>query len=61
MEFAEDGDLFDLIVSNKKLKEDQAALLFSNIILGLEYLHSKKRYAHFHKSIYTPINVSSLL
>lgn len=42
MEFAEEGDLFDIIVSNKRLKEDEATTLFSKIILGLEYLHSKK-------------------
>lgn len=39
MEFAPGGELFDYIVSNKKLKEKDACKFFQQIISGIEYLH----------------------
>ena len=41
MEYADGGDLFDVIVKSEKLSEKKAAGLYAQIILGLEYLHSK--------------------
>ena len=39
MEYAPGGELFDYIVSNKKLKERDACKFFQQIISGIEYLH----------------------
>ena len=41
MEYADGGDLFDVIVKSEKLSEKKAAGLYAQIILGLEYLHLK--------------------
>ena len=39
MEYVEGGDLFDLITKKNKLGEEEARTIFTQIILGLEYLH----------------------
>lgn len=41
MEYGDCGDLFDVIVKNEKIIEASAARIFAQIVLGLEYLHSK--------------------
>jgi serine/threonine protein kinase len=41
MEYAEGGDLFDMIVKNERIGEKNAANYFAQMITGLEYLHSK--------------------
>jgi 5'-AMP-activated protein kinase, catalytic alpha subunit len=41
MEFVEGGDLFDAISNASKLSEDVTKQYFSQIVLGLEYLHSQ--------------------
>ena len=41
MEYCEKGELFDYIVNNGKLKEEEASLLFQQIINGLEYLNDQ--------------------
>ena len=40
MEYIEGGDLFDAISNCGKLAEDISRRYFSQILLGLEYLHS---------------------
>ncbi|CAD8168516.1 unnamed protein product [Paramecium pentaurelia] len=42
MEFVSGGELFQHIVKNKRLSENEAAALFSQIIEAIEYLHSLK-------------------
>ena len=39
MEFMENGELFDYIVQNQRLKEDEACRLFHQLIDGIEHLH----------------------
>ena len=39
MEYCENGELFDLILSKKKLSEDEAAYYFYQLVNGLEYIH----------------------
>jgi serine/threonine protein kinase len=39
MECCEKGELFDYIVNNGKLKEEEAGRLFQQIINGVEYLY----------------------
>ena len=39
MEYFEKGELFDYIVNNGKLKEEETSLLFQQIINGVEYLY----------------------
>ena len=39
MEYAENGELFDLIVKNKRLQEKETAELFSQLLNGVEYIH----------------------
>ena len=39
MEYCEKGELFDYIVNNGKLKEEEAGRLFQQIINGVEYLY----------------------
>jgi len=39
LEYASGGELFEYIVSRKKLGEKQAAKFFQQIINGVEYLH----------------------
>ncbi len=39
MEYAEGGDLFEKIVREERLKEKDAAIVFSQIALGLQYIH----------------------
>lgn len=41
MEYADGGDLFDLIVKNERLSEKSALNYFAQILLGLNYLHGK--------------------
>ena len=40
MEYCEGGELFNYIVKNQRLKEDEAAFFFYQLINGLEYIHS---------------------
>lgn len=39
LEFLNGGELFEFIVSNKRVPEAKAKAIFSNIIAGVEYLH----------------------
>lgn len=41
MQYADGGDLFDLIVKNQKLSQKNALNYFAQVLLGLEYLHGK--------------------
>ncbi|MCQ2816117.1 MAG: serine/threonine-protein kinase [archaeon] len=41
MEYCENGELFNYIVENHRLSNDEAAFFYYQIINGLEYLHSK--------------------
>ena len=40
MEFCEGGELFDYIVKNRRLSEDESAFFYYQLINGLEYIHS---------------------
>lgn len=40
IEYAANGELFDYLISNRKLPDEVAARIFRQIIYGLEYLHS---------------------
>lgn len=40
MEYCEEGELFNYIVKNKRLTEDEAAFFFYQLINGLESIHS---------------------
>ncbi len=39
MEYARGGELFDYIVSHKRVREKDAAKLLQQILSGIEYLH----------------------
>lgn len=39
MEFMENGELFEYIVKNHRLREDEACRLFHQLIDGIEHLH----------------------
>ena len=39
MEYANAGELFDFIVKNDRVDDDQAAFFFSQILEGVEHLH----------------------
>ena len=39
MEYASGGELFDYIVKNGRVKEEEGARLFHQIVAGVEYLH----------------------
>ena len=39
MEYASGGELFDYIVANTRLKEEEACKYFQQIISGVEYIH----------------------
>ena len=41
MELCQKGELFDYIVSNKRLSDDEASMFFYQLINGVSYLHSK--------------------
>lgn len=41
MNYCENGELFDYIVYKTRLSEDEASVLFFQIINGVEYIHSK--------------------
>ena len=41
MEYCEKGDLFNHIVENQKLENDEASYFYYQLINGLEYIHSK--------------------
>ena len=45
MEYCKLGDLFDYIVNNKRLDEDEASIFFYQLINGVEYIHNLG-YAH---------------
>ena len=45
MEYAKGKELFDYIVTKKKLSENESCLFFQKIISGIEYLH-KIKYVH---------------
>lgn len=45
MEFMEHGELFDYIVSRKRMGEEEACKVFEQIISGIEYIH-KLRIVH---------------
>ena len=45
MEYCSKGELFDYIVKNKKLDEDEASIFFYQLINGVDYIH-KKGVAH---------------
>ena len=40
MEYAPNGELFEYIVSRKRLAEKEAARFYIEILNGIEYLHS---------------------
>ena len=40
MEYCEGGELFNYIVKNQRLNEDEAAFFYYQLINGLEYIHS---------------------
>ena len=40
MEFCEGGELFNFIVKNRRLSEEEAAFFYYQLINGLEYIHS---------------------
>jgi 5'-AMP-activated protein kinase catalytic alpha subunit len=39
MEYANGGELFDYIVNNAKIDENEACHIFQQIISGIEYVH----------------------
>ena len=41
MELCQKGELFDYIVENKKLSDEEASIFFYQLINGVSYLHSK--------------------
>ncbi|MCQ2819861.1 MAG: protein kinase, partial [archaeon] len=41
MEYCSKGELFDYIVENQKLSEDEASLFFYQLLNGVEHIHSK--------------------
>ena len=40
LEYCPCGELFDLVISKSKLTEDEAAIYFKQILIGLKYIHS---------------------
>lgn len=42
MEYMENGELFDHIVAKKRIAEDDAKLMFHQLIDGVEYIHKIK-------------------
>ena len=41
MEYCEKGELFNYIVENKRLEEEETSIFFYQLINGLEYIHNK--------------------
>ena len=41
MEYCKHGELFDYIVKNEKLSEEEASIFFYQLINGIEHIHSK--------------------
>ena len=41
MEYCQMGELFDYIVKNQRIKDDEASIFFYQLINGIEYIHSK--------------------
>ncbi len=39
MEYMEKGELFDYIVENKRINENEAIRIFYQLIAGIEYIH----------------------
>ena len=42
MEYYQKGELFDYIVANQRLSEDEASIFFYQLINGVNYIHSKE-------------------
>ena len=42
MEYAPGGELFNYIVKNEKISENESSYFFSQIIHGIEEIHKKK-------------------
>lgn len=42
MEYCEHGELFDYIVNNKRLSEEESSVFFHQLINGVEYIHAQK-------------------
>ena len=40
MEYCSGGELFQHIVKNRRLKEDEAAQMYQQILSGIEYIHA---------------------
>ena len=40
MEFAQSGELFDIIVQNQRLKEKHACKYFQELVAAIHYIHS---------------------
>ena len=40
MEYCDEGDLFNYIIKNRRLNNDEAAFFYFQLINGLEYIHS---------------------
>lgn len=41
LEYCSNGELFNIIKKNRKIRESEAAIFFKQILLGLQYIHSK--------------------
>ena len=41
MEYCQMGELFDYIVKNQRIKDDEASIFFYQLINGVEYIHNK--------------------
>lgn len=39
MEMAQGGELFDYIVKNQRVKENEACKFYAQLIDGIEYMH----------------------
>lgn len=46
MEYCKHGDLFDLIKRSGKISESLSKYLFTQVLNGVEFLHSKEGVAH---------------
>lgn len=41
LEYCSNGELYNIIKKNRKIRESEAAIIFKQILLGLQYIHSK--------------------
>eukprot|EP00345_Euplotes_harpa_P009882 CAMPEP_0168353432 /NCGR_PEP_ID=MMETSP0213-20121227/23247_1 /TAXON_ID=151035 /ORGANISM="Euplotes harpa, Strain FSP1.4" /LENGTH=69 /DNA_ID=CAMNT_0008365041 /DNA_START=14 /DNA_END=219 /DNA_ORIENTATION=- len=48
MEYAEEGELFKLLMNSGKLDEEEARYYFHQMISALEYMHGK---GYYHRDI----------